>query len=178
MQRAMVIGIIAFLLGLSIGAGLPDLDQRIFRVHRSIITHGFLLFIVWWSARASARRAVRFFAIGFAIASAVHFSFDLFPSSWYGYALIVVPTIGVTNSVFSWSWLAVCIVVGFYIALSQMRSFTDLAIGLVGFFLVFNLSAPRGQAVFSPLVAMLIAFAIACWLPSPIVAQVRRRFVH
>lgn len=177
-QKPVVIGALAFLLGISLGAGLPDLDLRILHTHRSIITHGLPVFVLWWVARVADRRDMRLFVIGFAIASAIHLSFDLFPRAWMGYALINIPLIGNTHPVFSWVWIAVCIVVSFYVALALMDRLHDLVTALLGFILVFSMSTGAEQSLFRPVLTMIIAFAVACWLPTHITTQLRQKIVR
>ena len=53
---------------------------------------------------------------------AVHFSFDLFPQAWSGYALIALPGLGWTPAPFSWIWIALNIVICTYLAARLVRN--------------------------------------------------------
>ena len=97
------------ILGLFIGESFPDLDQRTdLLLHRSIITHGiFIPIAVFWIGYKNKSLYFRRLTLGIMIGLVVHFSFDLFPRGWSGYALISLPVIGWTDPWFSWFWIAI-----------------------------------------------------------------------
>jgi hypothetical protein len=173
----MVAGPLGFLLGLSLGAGLPDADRALGLVHRSIITHGLLFPLLFWLiAQSRNTSASRLFTIGFCVATGVHLAFDLFPRAWLGASIIYIPAIGSGGLVFSWCWIAVSIVVSIYIALALAKSNTDLVYAFLGFALVFLLSYPLERAFWLPLIALAVSFAFAYRLPSSGAEIIRQRF--
>ena len=115
-------------IGLFCGAILPDTDQVIpLLIHRSVLTHGFLI-PLGLCLLAERRSALRLFVIGVCAASAVHLAYDLFPRAWSGYALVTVPFVGRTSSIFSWLWLALSLVVCLYLPLRWVTARQDLIV--------------------------------------------------
>ena len=158
--------LIAVVVGLPLGLELPDIDQRIgFLLHRSIITHGPLLPIIlfaWVSSSQSLPR--RWFAMSVSLGLAVHFSFDLFPQAWSGYALIALPGLGWTPAPFSWIWLALNVLICTYLAAKLVRSGLEtglLGLGLIGGFIY---AARTENALWGPIAAVMAATAVAAIL--------------
>ena len=96
----------------------PDIDLIItipgIIVHRSMITHSFLIVFIF--ARLLAHKEGWVYSIViFCAASglALHLIPDMFPNSWRGYALIHVPLYGKINGIPSFIWLLFCVIVGF-----------------------------------------------------------------
>jgi hypothetical protein len=166
-----ILALIALIIGTLIGLQLPDTDQvfSLFLMHRSMITHGFLLplglFLI-------ARRRERWLTLGVAglcLAIAVHMTFDLFPLSWRGYALITVPFIGRIDPTLTVLWLAISIVACCLLALRLMRDRRDLALALVAMSWGFLSVIGRERTWLMPLVILLGALALASCLPNPVV---------
>ena len=155
--------LIALVVGLPLGMGLPDIDQRIgFLLHRSIITHGPLLpviLFVWVASSDSLPR--RWFAMSVSLGFAVHFAFDLFPEAWSGYALIAVPGLGWTPAPFSWVWIALNVLICTYLAARLVRNGLEtglLGLGLAGGFIY---AARAEDALWGPMAAMGVGTVVA-----------------
>lgn len=173
-----IAAVLLALAGLAIGAELPDIDQKLpFLLHRSILTHSvFLPLLLYLPLRRKSNLAIRYFVIGVCVALAVHFSFDLFPRAWTGYALISIPLYGRTTPVFSWIWLVITILVCLDLACTMLETWIDLAISAGAMLLVFALSAPGEQALMRPLLVMIATGALA-FLFAPIGDDLRRKLV-
>jgi hypothetical protein len=98
-------GVILLLLALLLGLRLPDLDQQLqFLVHRSILTHGFLVPLgVFLLIYRDKTASPRFLSMGFSLAAVTHLCFDLFPRAWIGFALIHIPFRGRSSAVSSYA---------------------------------------------------------------------------
>ena len=173
MQRA--IGVLVFLLGLVLGSRIPDADQTIGLVHRSIITHILIIPFICFVAYIIGDIISRHFAIGMSIASAIHLSFDLFPQGWSGFALIYIPLLGRTSPTISWLFIAIGIILGAFIALVCIQDFAEGLLSFISALITFNLSALDENYYFFPLLAFLVAIVIALCL-SPIARQRPQRY--
>jgi hypothetical protein len=129
-------GLLYLLLGLWVGYGFADWDQRTpLLIHRSILTHGFLVPLLLFGFVASLPPRVlmtaKFLPVGFALATAVHLCFDLFPGAWYGFALIHIPLIGRTSAVFSFLWILASIILCAFIAWRYVSGRGELGVALM-----------------------------------------------
>ena len=154
----------ALLAGIWVGFSFPDFDQRTdLLLHRSIVTHGLLapllLYVVLGSRRSPA--PARLFVAGAAVAVAVHLSFDLFPNSWSGFALIHLPTYGRTPPLVSWTWIALSIVLCFNIAIRSAQGWVETTLMLVAIVALFIYSLPDEDNLWRPLAASLGAIGVA-----------------
>ena len=159
-----VVRLLALLAGITLGDWFPNFDQDTTAlVHRSIVTHGPLLPLLLYvllGSRGSPAPA-RLFVTGAALAVAVHLSFDLFPRGWSGFALIHLPTYGWTPPLVSWVWIAISIIVCFYIALKSARGWIESTLVIVGILAVFGYSLPTEDALWRPLVATVGGSSVA-----------------
>jgi hypothetical protein len=163
-----IAGLLFLLVGIAIGFVLPDADLKLrFLGHRSIVTHGFLLALLLYGfARQKENMIPRFLAVGVSLSSAIHLSFDLFPRSWAGYALIYIPMQGRTSMAFSWVWIAVSIVACIYLALALVQSIYELVVVAGSMVAAFGVYATQ-EAVFWPsLAALAVGTVLALMLPS------------
>ncbi len=163
MKKA-VVGLLALLAGVILGGWLPDFDQDTAAlVHRSIVTHGPLVPLLLYVALGSRGipAPARLFVTGTALAVAVHLCFDLFPKGWLGYALIHVPTIGWAPPILSWGWIAISIILCFYIAIKSAQGWKESTLVFVGILAVFSFSLPAEDALWRPFIAVLGGAAIA-----------------
>ncbi len=171
-----IISVFFLLTGMFIGLNLADIDLQLpFLFHRSILTHGFLIAaILYGIVRSKKSDALRLFALGFYLSSAIHLAFDLFPRSWQGYALITVPVYGRTSAAFSWLWIALSIVVCLYLALVLMENGYEIITAAAALFIAFSYYATTERIYWSALLTLLIASIIAIRLPSDIVVKIER----
>ena len=164
-----VIRLLALLAGVYVGFRFPDFDQRTdLLMHRSIITHGLLAPLLLYAVLGSRRSPApaRLFVAGVALAVAVHLSYDLFPRAWWRHALIHLPTYGWTPIIFSWVWIALSIVVCFFIALKSAQGWMGTAMVFICSTAVFSYSLPTEHALWRPLVAAIVGIGIAVALAS------------
>ena len=161
-----VIGLVALLVGIVVGDWFPDVDQKTsLLLHRSIVTHGPLVPLIVFAA-ASATRSIplRWFAMGLTLGVAIHLSFDLFPSSWSGFALISVPSYGWTASWFSWTWVAISTVACTYLALRLVRGLLEGSLFMLSSMGAFGYIAAGEDPFWQPVVALTVAIAISLTL--------------
>ncbi len=160
------LGLLALIAGLAVGDWFPDIDQKTgLLLHRSIVTHGPLVpLIVFASATGSRSIQIRWFALGLTLGVAIHLAFDLFPSSWSGFALISVPSYGWTASWFSWTWIAISTVACTFLALRLVRSVLDGSLFMLSLMVAFGYIAVGEDALWRPIVALAVATAISLTL--------------
>jgi hypothetical protein len=164
-----VIRLLALVAGVYVGFRFPDYDQHTdLLLHRSIITHGLLAPLLLYAVLGSRRIAapVRLFVAGAALAVAVHLSFDLFPNGWRGFALIHLPKYGKAAPFLSWVWMALIIVVCFFIALKSAQGGMRTAMVFICSTAVFSYSLPTENSLWRPLVAAIVGIGIAVVLAS------------
>ncbi|MEI8305503.1 MAG: hypothetical protein WCF99_00425 [Chloroflexales bacterium] len=162
--------ILALIIGTLIGLQLPDTDQvftLIGLVHRSIITHGLLLPLGAYLLIRKRMRWLQMGVAGLCLAIAVHLTFDLFPRSWYGYALITVPLVGQLDPTLTVLWLTISMLTCCLLALRLLRDRRDLVLALVAAGWGFITSAGRERVWLMPLVVLVGALFLASCLPNP-----------
>ena len=161
-----LLGLAALIAGLALGDWFPDIDQKTsLLLHRSIVTHGPLVPLIVFAVAAGTRSIpLRWFALGLTLGVAIHLSFDLFPSSWSGFALISVPSYGWTTSWFSWVWIAISTVASTYLALRLVRGVLDGGLFLLALVFAFGYIAVGEDALWRPIVALTVAIAISLTL--------------
>lgn len=96
------------------GLVAPDVDQRLpFLTHRSLLTHGpwFALLAMWMAHKSKSQSALPLIACSFALGLVWHFSSDLFPKAWVGFALVHIPFWGRLPQSASVFWLMGSLVV-------------------------------------------------------------------
>lgn len=173
----MLAGLFLFVVGCFIGLELPDFDQNFYWrpliVHRSLLTHGPLVALLLLAAlrpqlaykNATGRKPSsmpRLFLMGFCLASAVHLCFDMFPSGWYGYALIHPPLMQPMTGTESFVWLAVGALVCLYIACRLLRGKWDVVLSAVALATCYGVVAAH-EAVrsFAALMALAVLVGLA-----------------
>ncbi|WP_300342573.1 hypothetical protein [Fusobacterium sp.] len=83
----------AFFLGIK----FPDWDFKMKLRHRSILTHSPLILLIFIRVYEQDKNInFRYFLMGFSLALALHFIFDLFPKGWGGGALIKIPILKIS----------------------------------------------------------------------------------
>ena len=155
--------VISLVAGLALGEWFPDIDQRFdFLTHRSILTHGLIVPLLLYSIGSGLKATpLRLFASGFCLGLAIHLGFDLFPKAWQGFALIHVPWLGWTYSIFSWSWIAASITCCLYLSMRLARNVIEGAALLLGTLGLFSYTSTNEIAFWGPLFSLLIASGIA-----------------
>jgi hypothetical protein len=167
-MKISIAGIILLLLALLLGLNLPDLDHQVqFLVHRSIITHGFLVplgvFLIVYKEKMASPR---FLSMGFSLAAVTHLCFDLFPRAWIGFALIHIPFWGRGSPIFSWAWISLSIIICLYLTFVLIQTLLDILVVLGSLGLAFSFYA-SSQAIFWPaLITLLVTVGITLALPA------------
>jgi hypothetical protein len=162
-----------FVAGAAIGLKFADMDQPLFfLVHRSILTHGFLLsLLLLYLVRKqppTVNTGLRLFTIGFSLANSVHLCFDLFPRSWYMHALIHIPFVGWTSPLFSIVWIILSIVACLYIACLLIQNMPEFLLSAGCLIVVYGIAAAGEKrtdhlpgAAITLIVTTLIAIALS-----------------
>ena len=160
------LGLLALIAGLAAGDWFPDIDQKTsLLLHRSIVTHGPLAPLIVFAAASGSRSIqIRWFALGLTLGVAIHLAFDLFPSSWSGFALISVPSYGWTASWLSWTWIAFSTVACTYPALRLIRGVLEGSLLMLSLVVAFGYIAGGEDALWRPIVALTFAIAISLTL--------------
>ena len=167
-MKVLITGIILLLLALLLGLNLPDLDHQVqFLVHRSILTHGFLvplgLFLVVYKEKTASPR---FLSMGFSLAAVTHLCFDLFPRAWIGFALIHIPFWGRSRSVFSWVWISLSIIICLYLTFVLIQTLIDILVALGSLGVAFSFYASTQPIFWPALLTLLVMVGITLALPA------------
>ncbi|NJL32525.1 MAG: hypothetical protein HC893_00050 [Chloroflexaceae bacterium] len=161
----MLTSLLALAIGLWLGLSLADFDQVLFFLrHRSAITHSALIPALALLF-ASRQNWLRMGLIGAFIGMAVHLSFDLFPLSWSGYALINVPLFGYLDATLSMLWISLNITICFYLALLLFEEGYEVLSASIGLGVAFLLYAPGETVFWSALFALTVTLGFALLLP-------------
>lgn len=168
MIKQALTGVVLLLLALLLGLNLPDLDhQTQFLVHRSLITHGFLVplgvFLLIYKDKTASPR---FLSMGFSLASAIHLCFDLFPRAWVGFALIHIPFWGRSSPLFSWVWLSVSLILCLYLTFVLIKTLLDIAMTAGSLGLAFSFYASTQPIFWPALLTLLLAVGVTLVLPA------------
>jgi hypothetical protein len=160
-------------IGVIFGLVFPDLDLKLsqlpllgFMLHRSIITHGFVLPLLVFLL-VEAKDTVRPFILGLNLSLAAHFCFDLFPNAWLGYSLIYVPFYGRTSPVFSWLWLTTSVLICLYLAIKLVKTKFDFRLAMMGIAIAFWYNMVNDEFRLAPLAAITIGLGVT-WLKWPL----------
>lgn len=80
-----------------LGMKFPDWDFKLKLKHRNILTHSPLILVGFLYLYGKNKNDnFRFFLMGFSVALALHFIFDLYPKGWGGGALIKIPFVNIS----------------------------------------------------------------------------------
>lgn len=96
-EKVSMLGFIVLFAAYFLGMKFPDWDFKLKLKHRSILTHSplALLFLIRIYEQ-DQNEVFRYFLMGFAIALALHFIFDLYPKGWGGGALLKIPILKIS----------------------------------------------------------------------------------
>lgn len=171
-----LIALLLFVAGCFIGLRFPDFDQT-FRwspllVHRSLLTHSFLLPVLLLCALGAGKKgaaiAPRWLVMGVLLATAIHLCFDLYVRSWRGYALIHLPFYGHTTAAFSIACLVISAFVCLLLACRLLRNGSEFYIGMAGLIVCYGVSAVRQPSLsFWALVTLTILSCLAFGIARP-----------
>ncbi len=172
-------GLFLFVIAAFIGLKLPDFDQSFYWrpliVHRSLLTHSALLpLILFWLLRAhvigkKADPRLRLSLMGFLLATAVHFCFDLFPSAWTGYALVHIPLLGWVGAWPSAFLLGSGALASLYFACRLFQRISDVYLSALGLATCYGWAAAHAPTFsFAALMALVAMSVIAFALPRPL----------
>ena len=149
------------LVGLHVGIGLPDIDQRTeLLLHRSIITHSPFIPLIVLVLALRIGFGLYTFAMGVSIGFAVHHAFDLFPKGWTGAALIGIPFYGWAPWQFSWIWIALTTIVCAYLAARLVQGWLERLWYLLGFIYIFILTAPKEHNWLGPVIVLTVVIIV------------------
>lgn len=98
---ALAIHVACFAVGAWLGSWFPDIDLNMkpFLLHRSIVTHGFLIpTLLLLGTGVTRPEWADWLIAGFSAGVALHLAFDLFPKKFKGMALIRVPKIALKDN--------------------------------------------------------------------------------
>jgi len=174
-----IAGLFLLVVGAFIGLKLPDFDQSFYWrpliIHRSLLTHSALLpLILFWALKAhvigkKADPRLRLPLLGFLLATAVHFCFDLFPYAWAGYALVHIPLLGWVGAWPSAFWLGSGAFVSLYLACRLFQRVNDVGLAALVLATCYGVSAAHAPYFsFAALVALVIMALVAFVLPRPL----------
>lgn len=163
-------------LGAYLGTRLADIDFKIpGLVHRSIVTHGFLLplalFVV--ASRYKHQLWLVGFTCGFLPTSAAHLCFDLWPRGWQGGAYIYAPFVGRLPLVMTWLWIAVSILCCLYLAGRFMSTALELVLSVGS--LVYASIHHAHEGLLYPLLTIGVAIAAVLLFPGQRISSVLTR---
>lgn len=97
LDKVPLMGIFISFAAYFLGIKFPDWDFKMKLRHRSILTHSPLILMIFIRVYEEEKSDnFRFFLMGFALALALHFIFDLYPRGWGGGSLIKIPLIKVS----------------------------------------------------------------------------------
>ncbi|WP_349764074.1 hypothetical protein [Fusobacterium sp. SYSU M8D902] len=151
----------AFFLGIK----FPDWDFKMKLRHRSILTHSPLILLIFIRVYEQDKNInFRYFLMGFSLALALHFIFDLFPKGWGGGALIKIPILKIScNPKISKMILFFSAVISILVAICYTENLTE-------FYYLFFLGVVtilkdtiKENKLFRPLISFTVfAIGIAC----------------
>lgn len=118
-----IVSITAFLVGIK----FPDWDFKMGLKHRSLLTHSPLVLLIFFKLyERDKSSSFRYFIMGFALALALHFIFDIFPKGWSGGALLKVPGLNLSlKPMISKSLLFLFIAYSLFEGIKYTRSLTE-----------------------------------------------------
>ncbi|MBC2856004.1 MAG: hypothetical protein RR191_03645 [Cetobacterium sp.] len=155
-------GILVSLTAYIVGIKFPDWDFKMGLKHRNILTHSpLVIFILMKLYEGEKSHTFRYFIMGFSLAMAIHFIFDLFPKGWGGGALLKVPIMGLSLSPKLTKSLFVIFIIG---TLFIVVSYTEGVMEFIYLFClgVFSLmkNLKKENKFFRPFIAYSLIFII------------------
>ncbi|WP_291258731.1 hypothetical protein [Fusobacterium sp.] len=97
LTKISLMGIFISFAAFFLGIKFPDWDFKMKLKHRNILTHSPLILLIFIRVYEQDKNLnFRYFLMGFSLALALHFIFDLFPKGWGGGALIKIPILKIS----------------------------------------------------------------------------------
>ena len=168
------IALLLFVFAAFVGLKLPDFDQAFYWrpliVHRSLLTHSFLLPLILFlclQAQVIGKKAdlrLRLPLLGFLLATAVHLCFDLFPRQWYGMAHVHIPLHGYVGEFPSILWLGSGAFVSLYLACRLFQRINDVVLAGIGLAACYGVSAAHEPYPSFPALMALGAMSLIAFL--------------
>lgn len=148
-----------------LGMKFPDWDFKMRIAHRNILTHSPLLLLIFIKLyEESGNEVFRFFLMGFSLALALHFIFDMYPRGWSGGALIkIVFRKFVCNPRFSKMILLFSAVVSAIVAVAYTKNLMEFYyLGMIGLITILK-DTLKEEKLFRPLFSFLLfVFVVGC----------------
>ena len=164
-DKVPLIGMFVSFAAYFLGIKFPDWDFKIKLAHRNILTHSPLILIIFVRLYEESKNDMfRFFLIGFSLALALHFIFDMYPRGWGGGALIHIPfKKRACNVRFSKMILIFSAVVSAVIAVAYTHNITEFYyIGVIGLITILK-DTVKEEKLFRPLFSFaFFIFVLGC----------------
>lgn len=144
-------------IAMSLGINYPDMDLKIkFLSHRSALTHSPLLsFILYYFAEKNNSIELQYFVIGFSLAVAIHLTFDFFPKSWVGNALIK-PSLG--GATFSKAFILVSIFLLYCLSFRLMSGLGEFKLFWILSCVFYSIWAKKEESKLRPLLLFMLSY--------------------
>ncbi|NJP05078.1 MAG: hypothetical protein HC837_05340 [Chloroflexaceae bacterium] len=161
-----LLSVIALVIGTAIGLSIADVDHIFpFLTHRAAITHSFLLPLIAYLVVREREPWAKMGVVGFCLGMIVHISFDLFPRSWSGAALIHMIGFGALPPTASILLICISMVVCFYLVFLLVEKRTDLIAGLIALCIAFGMASAHETVFWWALLSIVVTLVIALLLP-------------
>ncbi|STO30680.1 Uncharacterised protein [Fusobacterium necrogenes] len=144
----------AFFLGIK----FPDWDFKMRLKHRSIVTHSPLILLIFIKVyEQDGSNNFRYFLIGFSLALALHFIYDIYPKAWGGGALIKIPILKIScNLKISKMILLFSIITSILVAISYTEKLMEFYyLGILGIISILK-DTRKEKKLFRPLFSFII----------------------
>lgn len=146
-----------------LGIKFPDWDFKMKLRHRSILTHSPLILLIFIRVYEQEQNDnFRYFLMGFSLALALHFIFDLYPKGWGGGALIKIPLLKIScNPRLSKMILFFSITISILVAISYTTNIFEFCyLGLLGILTILK-DTFKEKKLFRPLLSFILFGIIA-----------------
>lgn len=157
-DKVPMIGVFVSFAAYFLGMKFPDWDFKMHLAHRNILTHSPLILVIFIRLyEESGNELFRFFLMGFSLALALHFIFDMYPRGWSGGALIkIVFRKSVCNPRFSKMILLFSAVVSAIVAVAYTKNLMEFYyLGIIGLITILK-DTLKEEKLFRPLFSFLL----------------------
>lgn len=157
-EEVPLMGIFISFAAFFLGIKYPDWDFKMKLRHRSILTHSPLILLIFIKVYEQDRSDnFRYFLMGFSLALALHFIFDLYPRGWGGGSLIKIPIFKIScNPKTSKMILFFSIVTSELIAISYTKNLSEFFyLTLLGVITILK-DTIKEEKLFRPLLSFIV----------------------